>query len=82
MAIDRVTLNGIQQRGLANWKGRERWLDKRVSIWSREHSAWWRPGGNGYTTEAENAGSWDFAEAYEMTKHCGPEKRIVYYAVA
>lgn len=80
--IERVTLNGIHRRGLANWKGRERWLSKRVSIWSREHHAWWRPNGCGYTTKAEEAGTWSFADAYDTTKHCGPEKKIVYYAVA
>jgi hypothetical protein len=80
--MQRVTLNGIQRRGLANWRARDKWLNRRVSIWSREHTAWWQPGGHGYTDKAEEAGTWDFADAYETTKHCGPEKKIVFYAVA
>lgn len=77
----RVTLNGIQRRGLVNWRGREDWNRRLVSIWSREHLAWWRPDGHGYTTEPTNAWVLPFADAYDATKHCGPEKKIVYYAM-
>jgi hypothetical protein len=77
----RVTLNGIRRRGLSNWKAREDWLRRKVSIWSRERTAWWNPDGCGYTLTAEDAGVFDFADAYELTKHCGPEKKIAYYAV-
>jgi hypothetical protein len=78
--VKRVTLVGIQRRGLVNWKAREKWIGRQVSIWSREHQAWWRPNAQGYTDDAAQAGVWDFADAYDITKHCGPEKRIVYYA--
>ena len=77
----RVTLNGIKRRGLAEWKGRERWLRHNVRIWSQEHRAWWRPKYQGYTGDTSQAGIYTFQEAYDGTKHCGPEKRIVYYAV-
>lgn len=78
----RVTLNGIKRRGLYEWKGREWWVTRRVRIWSREHLAWWRPEGKGYTGDADQAGLYDFADAYDTTKHCGPEKQIVYYDIA
>ncbi len=72
----KVTLNGIKRRGLTNWKGRENWIGRDVLIWSAEHGAFWRPGAAGYTTKEDEAGVWDFADAYDRTKHCGPEKRI------
>lgn len=81
VAMKRVTLNGINRVGLANLKSREWWSTRRVRIWSAEHRAFWRPGGNGYTAYGASAGDWDFADAYDRTKHCGPEKRIVYYSV-
>lgn len=77
----RVTLNGIKQRGLANWKAREAWFRKNVRIWSDEHQAWWRPNRAGYTAYREAAGIYTFAEAWDATEGCGPEKKIVYEAV-
>lgn len=77
--MDRVTLVGIKRRGLMAWKGRERWLGRRVLIWSKEHATWWRPESAGYTQDADEAGVYDFADAWDRTKHCGPEKGIVFY---
>ena len=79
--IERVTLNGIKRRGLAAWKGRERWAHRKVQIWSGEHRAWWRAGGCGYVLTRDRAGVYDFADAWEATKHCGPEKKIAFYPV-
>ena len=76
-----VTLTGIKRRGLMAWKARKWWVDKRVRIWSREHYAWWRPNAYGYTIREEEAGVWNFPDAYDSTKHCGPEKKIMYYTV-
>lgn len=53
-----------------------RWKDKKVRIFSREHDAYWRPNGAGYTVDGLEAGIYSFEEAYLNTKHCGPEKRI------
>lgn len=78
----RVTLNGINRKGLVEWRGRERFLGKTVRIWSAEHRAWWRPNGNGYTSQPDQAGLYDFADAYDATKHCGPEKQIAYEVVS
>lgn len=78
--MKRVTLNGINRRGLSNWKAREWWCRQRVIIWSQEHCAWWRQDAAGYTTDANAAGVYEFADAYDRTKHCGPEKRIGFYA--
>lgn len=79
--MQRVTLKGIKRRGLAAWKARDWWNTRRVRIWSDEHRAWWRPNGNGYTTAEAGAGVYDFPDAYDRTKHCGPEKRICFFAV-
>jgi hypothetical protein len=79
--IKRVTLFGIKRRGLARWKAREWWCRQTVAIWSHEHTAWWRHNGMGYTDDPEQAWSVDFPTAYEHTKHCGPEKHIVFYAM-
>lgn len=45
-------------------------------IWSGEHSAWWRPGGAGYTVHSEAAGIYTVADAYARTRHCDPSKMI------
>lgn len=46
------------------------------AIWSDEHRAYWKPNGNGYTTDRDLAGRWTIARAYRRTSHCGPEKAI------
>lgn len=50
-------------------------------IWSGEHRAWWRRDsagrGAGYVTFIDAAGKWTQAEAEAMTRHCGPEKKIM-----
>jgi hypothetical protein len=76
--MEEVTLNGIKRRGLVEWKGREKWARRRVRIWSREHRAWWRPEGKGYTDDPDSAWIVDFPTAYDHTKHCGPEKKIIF----
>lgn len=47
-------------------------------IWSGEYRSYWRAEGAGYTWSALNAGTFTVAEAYELTKHCGPEKGICF----
>ena len=76
-----MTLNGIERRGLANWKARDRWVGRKVRIWSAEHRAWWRPDRCGYTIHLEADGVYDFAEAWAATVGCGPEKRIEYVSI-
>lgn len=80
--MKRVTLNGIKRIGLVNWKAREWWIERTVRIWSAEHRAFWLPNGTGYTEFGAKAGTWAFPDAYEEVKHCGTEKKIVFYAVA
>lgn len=75
----RVTLIGIKRAG-SGWRAREWWLRQTVRIWSKEHRAWWRDQGNGYTVKMTEAWLVDFPTAYAHTEHCGPEKQIVYYA--
>lgn len=74
-----ITLNAIKKVGLDQWKGRKNWLGKTVTIWSREHLAWWREDGRGYTRDPFEASRYSFEEAFKRTKHCGPEKKIVFY---
>lgn len=77
----RVTLNGINRRGLANWKAREKWLGRQVRIWSGEWGLFWRPGAAGYVADPDQAGVYNFEDAWERAKHCGPEKKIVFITV-
>lgn len=58
------------------------WVYKTVRIYSSEHRAFWRGGGHGYTAQLSDAGVFSFGEAYKMTHHCGPEKRIEYHDTA
>lgn len=56
---------------------RARWANKLVYIFSKEHGAYWRAKGQGYTTNRINeAGIFDFSDAFSLTCHCGPEKMI------
>ena len=56
--------------------------ERPVRIWSREHGAYWRPNGNGYTQNPAWAGTWPLSSAWRATRHCGPEKRIEFELVA
>lgn len=47
-----------------------------VVIWSGEHHAYWRPGGEGYTTQFSAAGLYTMEDAEQWTSGCGPEKKI------
>lgn len=47
-----------------------------VHIWSGEHFAYWRPGANGYTNFADEAGVWTRAEAERVTAGIRVEKKI------
>lgn len=53
-----------------------------VLIYSGEHRAYWRPNGEGYTTDRDCAGRWWLQDAIEQTRHCGPEKRIEFHRAA
>lgn len=54
------------------------WTQAQVHIWSGEHGAWWRTGAHGYTADRSEAGRWTFCEAFTISCHAGPEKRIEY----
>lgn len=47
-----------------------------VAIWSGEWEMWWRDNGAGYTRFTGSAGVYTRDEAHELTRHCGPEKKI------
>lgn len=74
----RVTLNGIKRAGDKVFAP---WILRKVYIWSREHGAYWRAEGKGYTDDEAQAGTFWFPDAYARTKHCGREKQIEYIAV-
>ena len=52
-----------------------------VVIWSDEHHAYFRSEALGYTTELDQAGVFEFGDAYARTKHTGAEKKIWFYRV-
>ena len=74
----RVTLNGIKR---TDSYVSAKWLARKVRIWSREHGAYWRPDGKGYTDNKAEAGIFDFQDAFLRTRHCGREKQIEYIAI-
>ena len=37
-------------------------------IWSIEHNGWWKPNGDGYTTEKEKAGKYSYEEAVDIVE--------------
>ena len=49
----------------------------RYLLWSGKHNAWWRTGGSGYTTDRDEAGRFNWAEAIERVSrsayHGDPE---------
>lgn len=42
-------------------------------IWSFEHRAWWRQGGNGYTPNIKEAGTFSFEKAVEICRDSHPD---------
>lgn len=77
---ERLALNDIRTVGIAGWEAAP-FLGRPVRIWSDEHRAYWREGGAGYTAQPHQAGVYTFNDAYSRTRHCGPEKGIVYEIV-
>ncbi len=55
--------------------------DIRVRIYSKEHHAFWREDYCGYTLTREHAGIYTLYDAWWHTKHCGPEKQIMFEPV-
>lgn len=65
------------EKALADSRLRAAWSGKLVYIWSHEHNAYWRANGSGYTCRVtDGLGVYDFEDAFERTRHCGPEKMI------
>ena len=52
-----------------------------VRIYSAEHNAFWRGTGQGYTDDEDASDVLRIEKAFEMTNHCGPEKRIQFIEV-
>lgn len=40
----------------------------KVLIWSNEHSGWWKPNEQGYTTERKVAGRYEFDRAFNIVR--------------
>jgi hypothetical protein len=49
-----------------------------VRIYSAEHRAYWRGSGSGYTENPLESNVMCLSDAFNKTRHCGPEKRIQY----
>lgn len=60
----------------ANDELRSSMLGLKVLIRSSEHDCFWLENGCGYTSNAWDAGIYDFEDAFDHTKHYGPEKGI------
>lgn len=75
----RRLLTSMQRKG--GERTRAKLAGTKVFIWSDEHRAYWRPGRAGYTTHQIAAGIYDFEDAWNSTRHCGPEKRIVFIVI-
>lgn len=69
-------LRPMQRRG--GERIRAKLSGKRVLIYSREHGAFWRSNGCGYVTTRNGAGVYRFDDAWSRTRHCGPEKKIMF----
>ncbi len=66
---------------LLRWPGLARQLTLPVYIYSGEHRAYWREGGNGYSLTIRGAGSWEIEEALKLTLHYSPEKLISFESI-
>lgn len=49
---------------------------QRVRIYSAQWGYYWRGTGQGYTSNPLESDVLDIEVAFEMTRHCGPEKKI------
>lgn len=47
-------------------------MSDRYLVWSHEHSMWWGPGGNGYTSSMAEAGRYSRERALEICLHAIP----------
>jgi len=75
----KITLNGAKRSKKKMFL--VRFVAVKVHIYSRQWNTWWRPDGNGYTNEIEEAGIYTFEDAWRRTCHCGPEKKIEFHSV-
>lgn len=57
----------------------KKWAGVPVKIYSNEHGYYWRGSGQGYTSWPAESDTRTLAEAFDTTKHCGPEKRIQFH---
>ncbi len=55
---------------------------RKVRIYSAEWGYYWQGTGQGYTGDSAKSAVLDISEAYRMTAHCGPEKKIQYIPAA
>ncbi len=71
---------GLTQQHLCKHPEKLKRFNK-VRIWSNEWRMWWRPKGNGYTDDVDQAGIYPADDAWQRVSGCGPEKKIVLYSV-
>jgi len=74
-------MNLSLEDALDNGFGRKELEGKMVLIWSGEHRLFWRGDASSYTPKIGDAGVYDFMDAFQKTKHCGPEKKIIFLEI-
>ena len=79
IAMRKISLKEIHERGAAFWSEDEPWLELQVRIWSGAHNAWWRSGGNNVTNTLAEAWILPFGDAYNLVKDSGPGRQIVFH---
>lgn len=66
---------------LSNIHTRKKMEGKKVLIWSKEHKLFWLRNSAGYTSNIGDAGVYEFLDAFHRTKHCSPEKGIIFIEI-
>ena len=66
---------------LDNSPARKSMAGKKVLIWSDEHKLFWLRNSAGYTSNIGDAGKYEFMDAFHKTKHCSPEKGIIFIEI-
>lgn len=71
----------VKLEELRDAEKRKQFTGRKCLIWAGDGGCYWRSGGNGYSG-INDAGIYDFEDAFEHSGHCGTEKHIEYHFLA